>query len=551
VRGLLAALLALSGGCGTPVRRPTDDEAGGLNARVSALTADDCRAGASGGKVGLCHAIGTDTFSYLTVDINGCINGHTHHAADFVSSDPSCRRCVPTTCAQQAAACGQIADGCGGTLTCGSCSAPATCGGGGVPNVCGAPPPRNCQQLMWRRALGGPGDDVAMAVATDGDGNVYVGGRTQGLDGVPVAGAYDAFLTKLDAAGNVLWTRQFGSTAADQALGVATAPGGLVYVSGVTEGSLPGNVSAGGSDLFLAQFDAAGDLGWLRQQGSAGGDVSYGVAADGAGNAFLVGDTAGSLQAGVTNTDTDLVVIKFDGAGTPLWTRQLGSQSALPFTSAGGRAIATMPGGGVVVAGITQAGSFDGQSGLGSNDVVLVRFDDDGNRLWSVQDGTSEFDFAHGVASDAAGNVFLAGSTAGSFVGPTSGTTLMLLKYDASGSRLWARQRVAGAYTVGLAVASDGHGGVLVAGETAGSLDGQPRGGDGDDDPFLARYDGAGTWLWTQQDASPGDQAGTGVAADVQGRVFTVGSILQPADADNHRSNDVFVSRTDAVVCAR
>ena len=45
--------------------------------------------------------------------------------------------CTPTTCAAQGKNCGTIADGCGGTLTCGSCTAPQTCGGGGVANVCG------------------------------------------------------------------------------------------------------------------------------------------------------------------------------------------------------------------------------------------------------------------------------------------------------------------------------------------------------------------------------------------------------------------------------
>src|SRR5262245_59363200 len=45
---------------------------------------------------------------------------------------------TPTTCAVQGKNCGTIADGCGGTLGCGVCAAPQTCGGGGAPNVCGA-----------------------------------------------------------------------------------------------------------------------------------------------------------------------------------------------------------------------------------------------------------------------------------------------------------------------------------------------------------------------------------------------------------------------------
>ncbi|PZR18667.1 MAG: hypothetical protein DI536_01950 [Archangium gephyra] len=47
--------------------------------------------------------------------------------------------CVPKTCAQQGANCGRVADGCGGlTADCGSCTAPDICGGAGTPSVCGS-----------------------------------------------------------------------------------------------------------------------------------------------------------------------------------------------------------------------------------------------------------------------------------------------------------------------------------------------------------------------------------------------------------------------------
>jgi hypothetical protein len=52
--------------------------------------------------------------------------------------------CVPTTCAAQGANCGSVADGCGGTLSCGDCIQPDTCGGGGLPNVCGTPTSDPC-----------------------------------------------------------------------------------------------------------------------------------------------------------------------------------------------------------------------------------------------------------------------------------------------------------------------------------------------------------------------------------------------------------------------
>src|SRR5206468_355790 len=52
--------------------------------------------------------------------------------------------CTPTTCAAQGKDCGTIADGCGGTLTCGACTAPQTCGGAGAANVCGTCTPTTC-----------------------------------------------------------------------------------------------------------------------------------------------------------------------------------------------------------------------------------------------------------------------------------------------------------------------------------------------------------------------------------------------------------------------
>jgi hypothetical protein len=48
--------------------------------------------------------------------------------------------CVPTTCAELGKNCGSVSDGCGGTLSCGTCATGSTCGGGGTANVCGIAP---------------------------------------------------------------------------------------------------------------------------------------------------------------------------------------------------------------------------------------------------------------------------------------------------------------------------------------------------------------------------------------------------------------------------
>jgi hypothetical protein len=49
------------------------------------------------------------------------------------------KKCMPVTCSYLGLNCGTAGDGCGGTLTCGTCPAGQSCGGGGTPGVCGAP----------------------------------------------------------------------------------------------------------------------------------------------------------------------------------------------------------------------------------------------------------------------------------------------------------------------------------------------------------------------------------------------------------------------------
>jgi phosphate-induced protein 1 len=87
-----------------------------------------------GGVAGQCGC--TASCSGKTCGSNGCGGScGTCSTGQVCTSGGAC--CTPTTCAAHGANCGSLADGCGGTLNCGSCTAPATCGGGGVANVCG------------------------------------------------------------------------------------------------------------------------------------------------------------------------------------------------------------------------------------------------------------------------------------------------------------------------------------------------------------------------------------------------------------------------------
>ena len=213
--------------------------------------------------------------------------------------------------------------------------------------------------------FGTAGSDVCVDVAGDGDGNWVAVGFTAGsLDGQTHAGGPDAFVRKLSAQGAVVWTHQFGTGAADRASGVAIDANGDVLVVGTTSGALDGQAQVGASDAFLRRLDAGGDVLWTRQFGSAGADEAWGVAIDAAGHAVVAGTTSGSLADGANFGGADAFVRAFDATGLTVWTRQFGSpQDDYAW------GVAADASGGVLVAGST-AGALSGAN-RGGNDAFV------------------------------------------------------------------------------------------------------------------------------------------------------------------------------------
>ncbi|WP_254564661.1 SBBP repeat-containing protein [Oscillatoria sp. HE19RPO] len=266
--------------------------------------------------------------------------------------------------------------------------------------------------LLWTRQLGTPGIDIAYGVATDRDDNFYITGYTTGSLASPNAGEYDAFIAKYDSNGNQLWSQQLGSLQTDIARGVAIDGGGNVYISGRTTGSLDGN-NAGNFDAFFAKYDRDGNRVWIRQLGTSGWDQSPGISTDQNGNIYITGYTTGNLE-GVNAGTRDIFVTKYDPSGNLLWTEQLGT-SSLDYSYGS----ATDSAGNVYITGHT-TGSLEGENS-GGYDVFAIKLDSNGNQVWIQQFGTSEIDYSRSIATDPAGNIYITGRTAGSFGQTTAG----------------------------------------------------------------------------------------------------------------------------------
>jgi len=328
---------------------------------------------------------------------------------------------------------------------------------------------------LWIRQFGGPWEDGATDVLLSDDGYVYVCGETQGqMDGKASNGSYDVFVVRYDQDGNRLWSDLVGSTFPDGAGGVATDGSGNVYLSGKAALSLDGIPALGGvGDYFVVKFAPDGTKLWTTIGGTTQLDEAYGLVADSAGNTYLTGYVDGSLDGYVSQGQSDFVIVKYDTDGNEVWARQLGSVSVDK-----GFDLAIGTDDDIYVSG-TARDSFDGNAGVWIDDVIVLRYSPDGDKLWSVQVGSGWNDQGYAIAAAPGGGVLVAGCTDGQ-VGeePNAGADdLHIMKFDADGRRLWVKQIGTVASDISYGASTDSFGNVYLAGVTSGDLEGETNSG--------------------------------------------------------------------------
>jgi len=391
------------------------------------------------------------------------------------------------------------------------------------------------------KQMGTATNDNAFGMAVDTTGNVYVTGVSYGaLDGNPGSGEFDIILMKYNDSGLSQWTRQIGTSSDDYGNSIAVDGNGNIYVAGYTLGSLDGNESAGRDDIALVKYSAAGTKQWTRQLGSPDVDEALGVGIDGSGNVYVAGVTYSSLDGYTRAGEFDIVLAKYSPAGETQWVRQLGSTETDEAY-----ALAVDTNGNAYITGLT-AGDLDGNTSAGGNDMFLVKYDASGTKQWTKQIGTAADDYGYGVAVDSAGNIYIAGTTAGSMDGNINkgGNDVFLAKCNAVGTLQWVRQLGSTTDDASWGIAVDLTGNIFVVGSTDGDIDGNANAGNYD--MFLVKYNSSGEKQWTRQMGTEFNDEAYGVAVNTDGYVFVSGYTYGNMDGNmNAGENDIFVAKYD------
>ena len=293
--------------------------------------------------------------------------------------------------------------------------------------------------LIYGTFLGGSGDDRAFGLAVDSSGEAVITGWTQSQNFptyLPAQGAsgggQDAFVAKLNAAGNALvFSTYLGGNGSDAGYGVAVDGFGAIHVVGDTlSTNFPAQsavqyISGGRQDAFFAEFGAGGNLLSSSYLGGNGDDHGAGVAVDSAGNTYVTGSTYSTnfptalpFQAH-SGGGQDAFVTKIGASGTVLlYSTYLGGSNGMPTAPEQGAAIAVDAQGYAYVAGTTSSANFPTLNSLFAGptygtDAFLTKFDVTGGFLiYSTYIGGSSFDFGNAIAVDGGGNAYVAGMTA-------------------------------------------------------------------------------------------------------------------------------------------
>ena len=283
-------------------------------------------------------------------------------------------------------------------------------------------------------------------------------------------------------------------------------------------------------------------LKWSILKGTVNTDEATAVAVDNLGNVYMGGNTSESINGASYSGGTDIFLMKISQKdGTIYWTIELGTSDNEALNN-----IAVDKNGNIYIVGRT-SGNFDGHTSFGSNDIILVKIDSNGNKLWSKQFGTANYDTGNGIAVDNSGNIYITGMVNDSLNGQTyyGGSDIFICKLNIFGDFIWTKQLGTTGDDWANDITLDSIGKYCyMAGTVADSIAGQIS--NGDYDGFLAQYNTDGVFNWLRLIGSNNFDEAWGVAVDSLENIYITGKAEGNVDDNiNNGGADIFIAKYD------
>ncbi|NUN08263.1 MAG: T9SS type A sorting domain-containing protein [Ignavibacteriaceae bacterium] len=259
--------------------------------------------------------------------------------------------------------------------------------------------------VLWSKKFGQGGENGLRALATDFQGNLFVGGYIS-----KPSNWWDMAISKLNSEGNILWSQRISPLEINECNAIAHDGNGGVIGVGYTK-----NITNPAG--LAVRLRADGSVAWAKAYFSDQYDVFYSVTPAEGGNFIITGTHS-------IYTDVKPLILKIDSLGNPIWARTIqtntyGQLSSVIWTSDEAYAA---------------AGEIDVNSGT---KFCLMKFSSNGSlTLFKVYGGFSD-EAAYSISETVNNDLLLTGATNG--FNSTGSVDMMAIRVNREGQLIWGK----------------------------------------------------------------------------------------------------------------
>ena len=246
-------------------------------------------------------------------------------------------------------------------------------------------------------------------------------------------------------------------------------------------------------------------------------DYSNGIAIDSTGNIYITGYTKGDFDNDSITTNPDIILLKFDSSGTKLWHKQISTSS-----DDRGNGIAIDNHNNIYITGYSK-GNLDNITNSGRADAFLMKFDLNGTKQWTKLVGTSSDDIANSVVIDSSNNIYITGYSNGDIDNNTNfgNSDIFISKFTLNGDKQWTKNMGSTLDDVGYDLATDFSNNIYITGGSTGNLDNNTN--SGNSDVFILKFNPEGIKQQTALLGTVLDDIGYSVQLDSNNQIYLTG----------------------------